>query len=64
MKAQNKNGFSKNWNFKISSDFKKLVKSQKIDVSQTSKNQNRLGVFLPMSNQKGFIIIPTWNCKN
>jgi hypothetical protein len=45
-------GFSNSWNFSISQEFKALVKTVK-----PVKEIQKLGVFLPMSNNKGLILV-------
>jgi ureidoglycolate hydrolase len=46
-------GFSNSWDFSISQEFNALVKT----VKPVSKKPVSLGVFLPMSNDKGLILV-------
>ena len=46
-------GFSNSWNFSMSQEFKTLMKT----VKPVSEKPVSLGVFLPMSNNKGLILV-------
>lgn len=50
---QTKKGFSNSWNFSKTQEFKALMKT----VKPVLESPQRLGVFLPMSNDKGFILV-------
>ena len=46
-------GFSNSWNFSMSQEFKGLLKT----VKPVLESPQSLGVFLPMSNDKGLILV-------
>ena len=50
---QTKKGFSNSWNFSKTQEFKALMKT----VKPVSNSPQKLGVFLPMSNNKGLILV-------
>lgn len=51
--AQNQHSFSKNWDFSISPEFRKLIKKSGADKVAISEKR----AFLEMSLNKGFIIV-------